>query len=190
MPGLKVSLSTGLAALLGALVTGGIAESGGALFVSMNYCSVVMNTQCHVSVMTSAPASDSGPGSASTPAPQPASGSAPAQSAPAPAAAAATETSRPVEASAAVASVVPISSRASVPAPAAAGSTEAAVSIEAASPSQRTSEIANSSSAVTRPSYAGSTAFTGSTVAAAAGGAKAPPAVIWGAAFLAVATLL
>ncbi|KAG8409819.1 hypothetical protein J3458_018900 [Metarhizium acridum] len=209
MPGFKMTVLTGLVAVLGIVVTGGAAESGvngqltktlepkpigtatenGALLVSMNYCSVVVNTQCQVSVMTSAPGSGpasapgSGPGSSRS-----AAGSAPPQAASVDAAA--TEANSPVETNDAVQSVVPIPTRISVPASAGAESTEAAMSTETESPNQRTSEITNSSGTVTRPSRTGAPAVTSSALAAAAADIKALPGVAWGALILAVAMML
>ncbi|KAK2595393.1 hypothetical protein QQS21_006865 [Conoideocrella luteorostrata] len=85
MPGSMMIVLTGAVALLGAFTTGGLAQSAsnaqstetlqpqtvgtatsnGAFLVSVNYCTVVMNTQCMVSVMTSA----ASPASASSAAP-------------------------------------------------------------------------------------------------------------------------
>ncbi|KJK84316.1 hypothetical protein H634G_00680 [Metarhizium anisopliae BRIP 53293] len=228
MPGPKMNVLAGLVAALGVFVTGAVAESGvangqvtktlepkpigtatenGALLVSMNFCSVVVNTQCRVSVMTSAPASGptSAPSSdlglsrasaaAPAPAPAPAPGSAPPQAASVDAAA--TETSSPVETNDAVQSVVPIvplptrfSVPASAPASAGAESTEAAMPTETESPDQRTIEMTNSSGTVTQPSSTGAPAITSSALAAAAADIKVLPSVAWGALILAMAMVL
>ncbi|TWU78253.1 hypothetical protein ED733_008155 [Metarhizium rileyi] len=199
MPGFKFSILTGLVAVLGALVTGGVAESGadhqsvktldpkpigtatdnGVLLVSMNYCSVVMNTQCQVSVMTSAPGSEPAP----TPAPgPPESASAVDQ----------VETDGAVATRSAIESVIPVPTRFSAPSPPGAESTEVAATTQTESPINGTGDITKPAGTAPGSSSAGAPAVTSSALAAAAAAAdsKALPGALWGAAILAMAVVL
>ncbi|KAG6324729.1 hypothetical protein E4U22_000078 [Claviceps purpurea] len=171
---------TGMIALLSAFATGGLAQSlstaqttetlepsllgtttsNGAILVSMNYCSVILNTQCHISVMTSA----ASPPSAST-APSVETTSSAYASGPLP-------TSPSASTSAAVAS-----------------STETSQSTNTPSSSYG-SEVTAPASTASQSSGAGSPAVTTSSFTAGAAGTKAFRGAAWGAAILAVAALI
>ncbi|KAG6111434.1 hypothetical protein E4U14_002473 [Claviceps sp. LM454 group G7] len=171
---------TGMIVLLSAFAMGGLAQSSsnaqttetlapsllgtttsnGALFVSMNYCSVIINTQCQISVMTSAAA----PPAAST-APSVETTSSAYVSGPLP-------TSPSVSTSAAVAS-----------------STETSQSTNKPSSSYG-SEVTAPASTASQSSGAGSPAVTTSSFTAGAAGTKAFRGAAWGVAILAVAALI
>ncbi|GAB0132115.1 hypothetical protein EsDP_00000559 [Epichloe bromicola] len=177
----KMTVFTGAVALLGAFATGGLAQSlsnaqstqtlqpspvgtttsNGALLVSMNYCTVVMNTQCQMSVMTSA-------------APPPSQASA--------SSAAPVETTNPAIES------VPIPTPFSVPTSAVAPSTEAPSPTDASS--SYGTEVTEPATTATQLSPTGAPAVPTTALTAAAAGIKAFPGAAWGAAILAVAVLL
>ncbi|KAG5974996.1 hypothetical protein E4U58_002251 [Claviceps cyperi] len=170
----------GMIALLSAFATGGLAQSlsnaqttetlapsplgtttlNGALLVSMNYCSVIVNTQCEISVMTSAafpPSASSAPSVETT--------SSAYASSPLP-------TSPSVSTSAAVAS-----------------STETSQSTNKPSSSYG-SEVTAPASTASQSSGAGSPVVTTSSFTAGAAGTKVFRGAAWGAAILAVAALM
>ncbi|OAQ66440.1 hypothetical protein VFPPC_16030 [Pochonia chlamydosporia 170] len=141
----------------------GTATANGALLVSMNYCSIVINTQCQLSVMTSAPAS---------PPPQSAASVLPVET-----------TLDPIKS-------VPIPTRFSAPTSAVAPSTEATMPTETGSSTYETGEITEPVATATETSPTGAPAMTTTALTAAAAGIKAFPGAAWGAAILAVAVLL
>ncbi|KAG5947130.1 hypothetical protein E4U53_006456 [Claviceps sorghi] len=156
----KMTIFTGVIALLGAFATGSLAQStetlapsplgtatsDGAVLVTMNYCTVVANTQCQVSVMTSAAAAATN---------EPAAGSGPLPTNP---------------------------GSASAVSPA---STEAPPD----SSSGYASEVTAPASTLPSTAL-GAPAMTNTPLTAAAAGIKALPAAAWGAAILAMAALM